>query len=190
MSNRETGESSEFREAVFGGGCFWCIEATFSQLKGVRKVASGYAGGQSNSENIPSYDKVCSGKTGHAEVVRVEYDPAVISYNDLLGVFFVMHDPTTPNRQGTDAGTQYRSIILYSDKEQLREAEEFIQRLRDDKVFENPIVTEIKPLEQFYPAENYHQEYFKNNPEKPYCQFNISPKIAKLRKNFQKLLKE
>lgn len=177
---------SGIENAVFGGGCFWCLEAVFTRLNGVRKVISGYAGGEKNN---PTYNDVCSGRTGHAEVVKIEYDPDVVSYNDLLTVFFAMHDPTTPNRQGADAGTQYRSIILSANDKQKQEAERFIKSLEGDNIFASPIVTEIKRLKDFYPAENYHQEYFASNPHKPYCQFKISPKIKKLEKQYQQLLK-
>ncbi len=188
MKSRETEEYNGFREAVFGGGCFWCIESIFSQLKGVRKVISGYAGGIAESRS-PTYEDVCSGKTGHAEVVKIEYDPRAISYADLLSVFFAMHDPTTPNRQGVDSGTQYRSIILFFEEDQKKEAENFIKKLAEDKVYENPVITEIKPLGTFYPAEEYHQKYFEKNPHQAYCQINISPKIEKLRERFSKLMK-
>jgi methionine-S-sulfoxide reductase len=171
---------------VFGGGCFWCLEAVFEKLKGVKSVVSGYAGG--TKEN-PTYEEVCSGKTGHAEVVKIEYDPEIISFTELLTVFFAVHDPTTLNCQGADAGTQYRSVILYSGDLQKAEAEKFIEKLSAEKVFDQPIVTEIKPLENFYPAENYHQQYFQYNKQKPYCQFHISPKVAKLREKFGELMK-
>ncbi|MFA5925824.1 MAG: peptide-methionine (S)-S-oxide reductase MsrA [Parcubacteria group bacterium] len=192
MKNREgTGNKSQFQEAALGGGCFWCIEAFFLRLKGIHKVISGYAGGNPSFDGKkPTYEEVCSGKTGHAEVVKVEYDPGVVSYQDLLNVFFAMHDPTTLNRQGSDTGTQYRSIILYGNENQKKEAEKFIGNLEKEKIFENPIVTEIKPLKEFHPAEEYHQKYFENNALRPYCQINISPKIAKLRGKFQDLLKD
>lgn len=189
MKNRATEEYSRLQSAVFGGGCFWCIESAFSQLKGVRNIVSGYSGGSETSGD-PTYEKVCSGKTGHAEVVRIEYDPKVISYTDLLSVFFALHDPTTLNRQGADTGSQYCSIILYSDEKQRKEADEFIEKLEEDKTFDDPIVTEVKKLEKFFPAEDYHQDFFKKNSEKPYCQINISPKIAKLREKFGNLLKK
>ena len=179
-------QRSEFETAFSGGGCFWCLEAVFSKLNGIHAVTSGYAGGKKPN---PTYGEVCSGKTGHAEVTQVEYNPVIIAFRDLLSVFFAMHDPTTPNQQGTDVGTQYRSIILYANDNQKIEAEEFIKKLKEEKIFENPIVTEIKPFEEFYPAENYHQKYFESNTFKPYCQINISPKVAKLREKFKGLIK-
>jgi len=183
---RNKSEKNEFETAVLGGGCFWCLEAVFVKLKGARSVVSGYAGG---AKNNPTSEEVCSGKTGHAEVTKIEYDPNVISFQDLLTVFFAMHNPTTLNRQGADSGTQYRSIILYSSEKQKKEAKEFVEKLNSDKIFDNPIVTEIKPLDVFYPAENYHQKYFEYNALKPYCQFHISPKVAKLREKFGELMK-
>jgi peptide-methionine (S)-S-oxide reductase len=168
---------------VFGGGCFWCTEAAFQNLKGVNRVMPGYAGGQVAE---PTYEQVCSGRTGHAEVVRVEFDPAVIAYNDLLKVFFTVHDPTTRDRQGNDIGSQYRSVILYTDEEQKREAEKFIAEINPE--FDNRIVTQVAPLTDFYEAEEYHHNYFKKNPNAGYCQAIISPKVAKLRKEFAGLL--
>ena len=168
---------------AFGGGCFWCTEAVFSLLKGVQSVTSGYAGG--TTEN-PSYEQVSSGKTGHAEVLKVEYNPAEISFHDLLTVFFASHDPTTLNRQGADSGTQYRSIILYSIPEQRAEAEKYIQEIKDS---DRPIVTEIKELDKFYPAEDYHRDYYENHPNQLYSQIVIKPKIEKVEKQFQQLLK-
>ncbi|HLM83993.1 MAG TPA: peptide-methionine (S)-S-oxide reductase MsrA [Candidatus Bathyarchaeia archaeon] len=179
-------ENKKSELAVFGGGCFWCLEAVFSKLKGVRSVTSGYSGGRKAE---PTYEEVCSGKTGHAEVAKIEYDPAIISYRELLTVFFAMHDPTTPNRQGSDQGTQYRSIILYANNKQKKEAESFIENLKAEKIFSEPIITEIKLFEDFYPAENYHQKYFEKNTVNPYCQLNISPKIAKLQEKFAELVK-
>ena len=161
------------------------MEGIFAKLKGVKSVVSGYAGGE--REN-PTYEEVSSGKTGQAEVVKIEYDPKIISFEDLLSAFFTVHDPTTPNRQGADVGTQYRSIILYASKEQKKETEEFVKKLNSEKIFEQPIVTEIKPLGKFWPAEDYHQKYFEKNPTKAYCQINIRPKIEKLRGKFQILL--
>jgi len=165
--------------AVFGGGCFWCTEAVFQRLKGVKSVMPGYAGGATPN---PSYELVCTGRTGHAEVIRIEFDPAEISYADLLEVFFATHDPTTKDRQGNDHGTQYRSIILYASDDQKQAAEEAIRKFAPD--FPAPIVTEIKPLGVFYPAEDYHQNYFNENGAQPYCSFVISPKLAKFRKKF------
>jgi peptide-methionine (S)-S-oxide reductase len=171
--------------AVFGGGCFWCTEAVFELVKGVISVTPGYAGG--NLQN-PSYQQVCTGRTGHAEVVRVEYDPAIVSYKDLLTVFFATHDPTTLNRQGADVGTEYRSVILYASQSQKQEADAFIRSLNESSS-NRPIVTEVSPLERFYEAEDYHREYFRKNPVAPYCQFVIDPKVAKLRQNLKALLK-
>ena|SRR3989344_1955425 len=170
------------RVAVFGGGCFWCTEAVFQDLKGVISAVPGYAGG---SVINPTYEQVCTGETGHAEVTRVEFNPAAISYNDLLSVFFATHDPTTLNRQGNDAGTQYRSVIFYADEDQKRGAEEFIKNLNES---EPKTVTEVRPLQNFYPAEEHHREYYKNNPEKAYCQAVINPKLEKLKKRFGELL--
>jgi peptide-methionine (S)-S-oxide reductase len=162
--------------AVFGGGCFWCTEAVFENLRGVIAVMPGYTGGRTSN---PSYEEVCSGKTGHAEAIRVEFDPAQISYRDLLTVFFATHDPTTLNRQGNDVGTQYRSIILASTSEQEREAK---------GEFESAIVTEVAPLQTFYEAESYHRRYYDRNSQQPYCQIVIDPKVTKLRARFQQLL--
>ena len=172
--------------AVFGGGCFWCMEAVFLQLKGVEKVVSGYAGG--HREN-PSYEDVCAGKTGHAEAVKIEYDPKIISYKQLLDVFFHTHDPTSLNRQGNDIGEQYRSIIMYSSEEQKTEARDFMKKLADEKEFSNPIMTELKPLDKFYKAEDYHQSYYAKNPNQPYCQLVITPKMDKFYRRYQALLK-
>ncbi len=172
--------------AVFGGGCFWCTEAVFDELRGVRSVVSGYAGGATKN---PTYEQVCSGQTGHAEVIKVEFDPTEISFRDLMTVFFATHDPTTLNRQGNDAGTQYRSVILYTDDEQKRQAAAFIRELDDAKTFRNPVVTTLEPLAEFYPAEDYHQKFFANNPFQSYCQYTIPPKLNKLHKQFSELLK-
>lgn len=171
--------------AVFGGGCFWCTEAAFQDLKGVHSAVPGYAGGKGQQ---PSYQQVTSGTTGHAEVVRVIFDPDLISYEDLLKVLFTVHDPTTRNRQGNDIGTQYRSIIFYSDESQKQTAEEFIARINPE--FDGRIVTEVEPLTDFYEAEDNHHDYFKKNPNAGYCQVIISPKVAKLRKEFAELLKD
>lgn len=170
--------------AVFGGGCFWCTEATFQNLKGVTDVVPGYSGG--TSTKAPTYEQVCSGTTGHAEVVRVTYDPAVISYKDLLKVFFATHDPTTRDRQGNDIGSQYRSVIFFADEQQKKEATEFIAELNQD--LSGKIVTEVSPLKAFFEAEGYHHNYFQNNPSAGYCQFIISPKMTKLRKEFAQML--
>lgn len=167
--------------ATLGGGCFWCLEAVYAELAGVERVVSGYAGGRVAN---PSYEQVCAGTTGHAEVVQIVFDPRVISYRELLEVFFTIHDPTTPNRQGHDVGTQYRSIILYHDEGQRATAEETVARLGAEGLWGAPIVTEIAPLAAFYPAEAYHQDYFKRNPQQPYCQVVVAPKVAKARKQF------
>jgi peptide-methionine (S)-S-oxide reductase len=172
--------------AVFAGGCFWCIEAVFDELRGVRSVVSGYTGGKTKN---PSYEQVCSGGTGHAEAVRIEYDPEEISFRDLMTVFFATHDPTTLNRQGNDVGTQYRSAIFYAGEEQKQQAAAFIKELDEAKTFKSPIVTALEPLSDFYPAEEYHQKYFANNPYQPYCQYMIPPKLSKLHKQFVQLLK-
>ena len=165
--------------ATFGGGCFWCTEAAMQELKGVHSVTSGYAGG--HVEN-PSYEAVCREETGHAEVVQVDFDPDTISYLELLEVFFKVHDPTTKDRQGPDVGSQYRSIVLYHDDEQRRQAEAFIEEL--DEAYEDPIVTELEPLEQFYEAEQHHQNYFEKNPNQAYCRVNVAPKVEKVREKF------
>lgn len=173
-------ESAPQREhATLGGGCFWCLEAVFQDLKGVERVVSGYAGGHVAE---PTYEEVCRGQTGHAEVVDVVFDPGVISYRDLLGIFFAIHDPTTLNRQGADVGTQYRSVIFPRSREQDMIAREVIQELGDARTFEDPIVTEVTALNTFYPAEEYHQRYFERNPRQPYCQVVVAPKVAKFRK--------
>jgi peptide-methionine (S)-S-oxide reductase len=171
--------------ATLAGGCFWCLEAVFEQLRGVTKVVSGYAGGAVPN---PSYQAVCTGTTGHAEVVQITFDPAVIRYRDLLDVFFTIHDPTTLNQQGGDVGTQYRSAIFYHDDGQRRAAEAAIKELAAAHVWDDPIVTEVVPLTVFYPAEQYHQEYYRRNTNQPYCRAVIAPKVAKLRsKYFEKL---
>lgn len=167
--------------ATFGGGCFWCLDAAFRQLRGVEKVVSGYAGGKRPN---PTYDQVCSGATGHAEVIQISFDPNIISYRDLLGVLFSIHDPTTLNRQGGDEGTQYRSVIFYHSSEQLAAVKEVIGELEREKVWGDPVVTEIAPFSVFYPAEGYHQDYFNKNPNQPYCAAIIAPKVSKLRKAY------
>jgi peptide-methionine (S)-S-oxide reductase len=172
--------------AVFGGGCFWCTEAVFEMLKGVISVMPGYAGGD---EENPIYDTVVSGRTGHAEVTKVEFDPQEISYTDLLTIFFAIHDPTTLNRQGADVGTQYRSIILYTDEDQKHKAEAFIKELDESSPATPPIVTEVEPLEAFYPAEDYHREYYRKNTSQPYCQIVINPKLEKIQARYAALLK-
>jgi len=172
--------------AVFGGGCFWCCEAIFQRLKGVISVISGYAGGQLAN---PTYEQVSSGKTGHAEVAKVEFDPQLISYRDLLEVFFTMHDPTSLNRQGNDIGEQYRSIILFTTDEEWLAAQEYITNLEKNKEFKDPIITELKPLLAFYPAEDYHRDYYLKNGHQAYCDLVISPKIKKFEKKFVSKLK-
>ena len=172
--------------ATLAGGCFWCLEAVYDGMKGVSSVESGYMGG--SIEN-PTYEQVCRGDTGHAEVVRVTFDPAIVSYKDLLQVFFVIHDPTTLYRQGNDVGTQYRSAIFYHTPQQKADAEEVIARLNAAKLWSSPIVTELTPASTFYMAEGYHQEYFARNPYQPYCQAVVAPKVAKFRKHFLERLK-
>lgn len=172
--------------AVFGGGCFWCTEAVFAELKGVVTVMPGYAGGHTED---PTYRQVCSGSTGHAEVSEVQFDPAQIAFDDLLTVFFATHDPTTLNRQGADHGTHYRSIILYTNDEQKQQAESFVQKLEASGGLGSPVVTEIVPLVRFYEAEAEHKQFYMENPNSMYCQYVITPKIAKVRENFTKQLR-
>lgn len=176
----------QLQTAVFGGGCFWCTEAVFKMLKGITSAEPGYAGGP---EVNPTYQQVASGRTGHAEATKIEFDPAQISYEQLLTVFFATHDPTTPNRQGADVGPQYRSIILYTSDEQKAAAEKFIDELNASNEHGAPIITEVKALEQFYPAEDYHQNYFATHQENPYCHVVINPKLAKVKQKFAELLK-
>jgi peptide-methionine (S)-S-oxide reductase len=172
--------------ATLAGGCFWCLEAVFEQLRGVERVESGYSGG---TVPQPSYEQVCSGRTGHAEVVQVTFDPAVVTFREILDVFFATHDPTTLNRQGADVGTQYRSTIFYHSPQQKQAAEQRIRELNAEGIWDRPIVTEVVPLQAFYPAEQYHQEYYRNNPGQGYCRAVISPKVAKFRKQFADKLK-
>ena len=167
--------------AILAGGCFWCLEAVYDELKGVEDVVSGYAGGRVPN---PSYELVCTGATGHAEVVQITFDPETISFKEILEVFFTIHDPTTLNRQGSDVGTQYRSAIFYRTPEQKTIAEEVIAELNAEHIWDTPIITELRPFEKFYPAEGYHQEYFRKNPSQPYCRVVIAPKVAKFRKRF------
>ncbi|QNH60510.1 peptide-methionine (S)-S-oxide reductase MsrA [Hymenobacter sediminicola] len=174
-------------QATFGAGCFWCVEAVFQDLEGVEKVVSGYSNGRIAN---PTYREVCSGLTGHAEVIQLTYDPAKISFEELLEVFWKTHDPTTLNRQGADTGTQYRSGVYYHNEEQHRLAEAYKQKLNEAHAFESPIVTEIEPLKSFYPAENYHQNYYKQNGREPYCQFVVRPKVDKVRAVFGEKLKK
>ena len=173
--------------ATFAGGCFWCTEAIFKELKGVQKVTSGYSGGK--TEN-PSYEEVSNGKSGHAEAIRIEFDPAEISYDDLLEVFFKTHDPTTLNRQGNDSGEQYRSVVFFHDEEQKKSAEKVKTKIETEKVYPDPIVTEIVPFTNFFEAEDYHKDYYANNRNQMYCKIVIDPKIQKLRKQFSEKLKE
>jgi peptide-methionine (S)-S-oxide reductase len=174
-------EGDRTRTAVFGGGCFWCTEAVFQDLRGVRSVLPGYSGGTVAN---PTYQQVCTDTTGHAEVVEIRYDPEEISYRDLLGVFFATHDPTTIDRQGNDVGSQYRSVVFYADDEQRQEAERAIAELDAEGVYGAPVVTRLEPLDTFYQAEPYHRNFFRNNPQQPYCTAVIAPKVAKFRKRF------
>lgn len=167
--------------ATLAGGCFWCLEAVYDQVSGVKDVVSGYTGGHVPN---PTYRRVCDGNTGHAEAVQIQFDPEQISYRELLEIFFSIHDPTTLNRQGADVGTQYRSAIFYHSEEQRQVAEQLVRELTEQQVFRDPIVTQIVPATTFYPAEEYHQEYFARNPYQPYCQFVVVPKVAKFRKLF------
>lgn len=167
--------------ATLGGGCFWCLEAVFEMVEGVTAVKSGYAGGHVTN---PTYEQVCTGETGHAEVVQVEFDPTVVSYAELLEIFFGIHDPTTPDRQGADVGTQYRSAIFTHSDEQAAMARDVLATLDEEGPWDDPIVTEVRPLETYYPAEDYHDEYFRRNTTQPYCQLVIAPKVAKFRKKF------
>ena len=176
-----------YQVATLAGGCFWCLEAVFDELNGIISVESGYSGGHVDN---PSYKAVCTGTTGHAEVVQVTFNPAVLSFRDLLTVFFTIHDPTTLNRQGADAGTQYRSAIFHHDDEQKRVAEEVIREITAQKLWPNPLVTEVAKFEKFYVAEDYHQEYFANNPYQPYCMAVVAPKVVKFRKHFTERLKK
>ncbi len=187
MSLSASAPTPALEKAVFGGGCFWCIESIFDQIKGVAHAVSGYAGGK---EENPTYKQVCSGATGHAEVIEVTFDPEIIAYAILVNIFFAIHDPTTLNRQGSDAGPQYRSIILYQSDIQKTAAEKVIKQVEAEKIFDNPVVTQIEKLEKFWPAEDYHQNYFRQNASQPYCQFVISPKVSKFRKKFSHLLKK
>jgi peptide-methionine (S)-S-oxide reductase len=179
--------NTNLQTATLAGGCFWCLEAVYDDIKGVHSVESGYAGGHVDN---PTYRAVCSEDTGHAEVVQIHFDPNVVSYRDLLNVFFAIHDPTTLNRQGADIGTQYRSAIFYHDDEQKKVAEEVIGEVNARKIWDRPIVTEVTKLDKFYMAEDYHQEYFARNPYQPYCQVVVAPKVSKFRKHFLEMLKK
>ncbi|HVF41654.1 MAG TPA: peptide-methionine (S)-S-oxide reductase MsrA [Pyrinomonadaceae bacterium] len=172
--------------ATLAGGCFWCVEAVFDELRGVESVVSGYTGGDAPS---PTYQQVCSGATGHAEAVQVSFDPQVVTFREILEIFFTVHDPTTLNRQGADVGTQYRSAVFYHTAEQRETAERVIAELNGEKIWDAPIVTEVAPLAEFYPAEDYHQEYFRNNPGQGYCRAVVAPKVAKFRQKFLEKLK-
>lgn len=172
--------------ATLAGGCFWCTESVFDELRGVESVVSGYSGGHKDS---PTYQEVCTGTTGHAEVIQIEFDPAEIDFPDILRVFFTVHDPTTLNRQGGDIGTQYRSSVFYHSEAQRQAAEDVIREIDAAAIYPNPIVTEVVPFEKFWPAEDYHQEYFVNNPNQPYCSAVIAPKVAKFRKMYAERLK-
>ncbi|WP_207592570.1 peptide-methionine (S)-S-oxide reductase MsrA [Halomontanus rarus] len=167
--------------ATFGGGCFWCTEAAFKELDGIESVTSGYAGGHVED---PTYEEVCSGETGHAEVIQVEYDPDEIGYDELLEVFFMVHDPTTRDRQGPDVGSQYRSAIYTHDEDQREIVEEFVAALEAEAVYDDPIVTEVEPLEEFYAAEEYHQDYYEKNPNQAYCAMHAAPKVKKVREKY------
>ncbi|HMQ01666.1 MAG TPA: peptide-methionine (S)-S-oxide reductase MsrA [Candidatus Doudnabacteria bacterium] len=179
--------NKQLQTAVFAGGCFWCTEAVFLKLRGVKSVVPGYTGGQTQN---PTYEQVSSGTTGHAEVIKFEFDPEQISYRDLLEVFFATHDPTTLNQQGNDIGTQYRSVIFYANESQKQQAEKIVSELTEQKAFANPIVTAIEPLGQFYEAEDYHKNYYERNSGAPYCQVVIAPKLAKFKQKFASLIAE
>lgn len=178
--------ASKTETATLGGGCFWCLEAVFEMVRGVQKVVPGYSGGHVRS---PSYEQVCTGATGHAEVVQVTFDPEVLPYEGLLGLFFASHDPTTLDRQGADVGPQYRSVVFYHTQEQEETARRVIARLEEEKGWEDPIVTEVKPFADFFPAEEYHRGYYRKNPNAAYCAVVISPKVAKLRREYSSRLK-
>ncbi len=186
MDEKDTLSSNGLESATLGAGCFWCIEAVYLELKGVKSVVSGYAGGHVDK---PTYEEICRGTTGHAEVARIVFDPKVISFDELLEVFWQIHDPTTLNRQGNDVGTQYRSEIFYHNEEQKNSAEKYKMQLDTSGAWDKPIVTEISPLTNFFPAENYHQNYYNNNPNQGYCRFVIAPKMDKFRKVFKEKLK-
>ncbi|HTP89787.1 MAG TPA: peptide-methionine (S)-S-oxide reductase MsrA [Bryobacteraceae bacterium] len=177
---------SRTETVTLAGGCFWCLEAVYEQMRGVTRVQSGYMGG-----NLPhpTYQQVCTGRTGHAEVVQIDFDPDIVTIRDLLEVFFVIHDPTTRDRQGNDIGTQYRSAIFYHSDAQREAAEQIVHELQAEKAFAGPIVTQVLPAAEFWPAEDYHNEYFRRNPEQPYCSFVVAPKVAKFKKKFTEMLK-
>lgn len=186
MQNADIKNNNNLKEATFGGGCFWCTEAVFQRIEGVEEVISGYSGGDIKN---PSYREVCTGRTGHAEVIRVLYDPEKVKYEELLEVFFKTHDPTTLNRQGNDVGTQYRSVIFYHDEQQEKIAKEVKEKLSKAGIWTDPIVTEISPVKNFYKAEEYHQNYFNNNKNQPYCRIVIIPKLEKFEEVFGEMVK-
>jgi peptide-methionine (S)-S-oxide reductase len=186
-SGERLAEPKNEEVATLGGGCFWCTEAIFSELRGIKKVVPGFSGGTVPN---PTYEQVCAGTTGHAEVVQITFDPAVISFKRLLQIFFTVHDPTTPNRQGADVGSQYRSIILYHTEEQKKIALEVMKEVEERRIWSRPIVTQLVPFKEFYEAEDYHRDYFKKNPLQPYCLLMISPKVRKFRKEYAELLKK
>ena len=187
MIGMDSTQNLNLEIATFGGGCFWCTEAFYERVDGVHKVVSGYAGGTVKN---PTYEQVCDETTGHAEVIQISYDPKVVSYDELMEIFFKTHDPTTLNRQGADVGTQYRSVIFYHNDEQKKKAEYYKTELNKSGAWDNPIVTEISPLTNYYPAEDYHQDYYENNPNQGYCSFVIGPKVEKFEKVFKNKLKE
>ena len=180
-------QTNNFEVATLGGGCFWCIEAAFEEIKGVVKIESGYSGGVTK---FPSYEQVCTGTTGHAEVVQVTFDPDVLSFKEILEIFFTAHDPTTLNQQGADVGTQYRSVIFYHTEKQKETVKQVIENFEESKVWDSHIVTQVVPFERFYKAEEYHDKYFARHPEAGYCRVVIAPKIAKLRKKYREKLKK
>ena len=183
----ENGSKNNIETITLGGGCYWCVEAVYEKLEGVKSVVSGFSGGKNAN---PTYEEVCSGRTGHAEVVQITYDKTLTNLDEILQVFFTVHDPTTLNRQGADVGTQYRSVIFYANEEQKKEAQSIIGQLNTEKVFPNSIVTTLESLTQFYKAEDYHQNYYENNKSQPYCQMVIQPKIEKFEKIFKARLKK
>ena len=180
MDNKNLVETKEF--AIIGGGCFWCLEAAFSHCKGVSEVISGYSGG---ARPNPTYEQVCTGVSGHAEVIKIVFNPAEITYEDILHIFFSIHDPTTLNRQGHDVGTQYRSVIFYNSEKQRESVVKILEELEKEQIFSNAVVTEVTALEKFFPAEDYHQQYYYKNPEEAYCQIVVAPKIAKFREKYK-----
>ncbi|SFX82047.1 peptide-methionine (S)-S-oxide reductase MsrA [Cytophaga hutchinsonii] len=183
----QTGDTKQLDTATFGNGCFWCTEAVFQDIKGVVKVTSGYSGGTVTN---PSYKQICTGTTGHAEVLQIVYNPSIVSYSELLQMFWYSHDPTTLNRQGNDVGTQYRSVVFYHNETQRKEAEFYKKKLDEEKIFEKPIVTEIVSFTKFYPAEDYHQNYYKEHGSEPYCMYIIRPKLEKFKKVFGEKFKQ